>query len=66
MAFANAHIVNAAFCHTSKFGSRFCDPTRGAWYSAEELETSLAEVAYHKAKRLAEIIVPGLAGKSAG
>jgi hypothetical protein len=59
---ANAHIVNAAFCHTSKFGSRFCDPTRGAWYAAEELETSLSEVAYHKAKRLAEIIVPGLAG----
>jgi hypothetical protein len=59
---ANAHIVNAAFCHTSKFGSRFCNPTRGAWYAAEELETSLSEVAYHKAKRLAEIIVPGLAG----
>jgi hypothetical protein len=58
----NAHIVNAAFTHTNEAGSRFNDHTRGAWYAAEELETSLAEVTYHKARRLAEIVVPGLPG----
>lgn len=58
----NAHIVNAAFTHTSDTGSRFNDHTRGAWYAADELETSIAEVTYHKAKRLAEIVVPELPG----
>ncbi len=58
----NAQIVNAAFTHTSEAGCRFSDSTRGAWYAAEELETSVAEVAYHKTRRLAEIIVPGLPG----
>lgn len=58
----NAHIVNAAFTHTNEAGSRFNDQTRGAWYAADELETSLAEVTYHKARRLGEIVVPGLAG----
>ncbi len=56
----NAHIVNAAFTHTNEAGSRFNDSTRGAWYAADELETSLAEVSYHKARRLAEIVVPEL------
>jgi hypothetical protein len=54
----NAHIVNAAFTHASDIGGRFNDHTRGAWYAAEELETSLAEVTYHKARRLADIVVP--------
>jgi RES domain-containing protein len=58
----NAHIVNAAFTHTNEAGSRFNDQTRGAWYAADELKTSLAEVTYHKARRLAEIVVPELAG----
>lgn len=58
----NAHIVNAAFTHTNEAGSRFNDQTRGAWYAADEIETSIAEVTYHKARRLAEIIVPELAG----
>ena len=58
----NAHIVNAAFTHTNEAGSRFNDHTRGAWYAAEEFETSLAEVAYHKARRLADIVVPELPG----
>jgi len=59
----NAHIVNAAFSYTSAPGSRFNDETRGAWYAADELDTSLAEVCYHKAKHLAEIIVPQLSGE---
>jgi RES domain-containing protein len=54
----NAHILRAAFLHTSGFGSRFNDSTRGCWYAAAELQTSIDEVAYHKAKRLAEIVVP--------
>ena len=56
----NAHIIRAAFLHSSYFGSRFNDATRGAWYAAAEFETSIAEVAYHKARRLAEIVVPEL------
>ncbi len=59
----NAHIVNAAFTHTNEAGSRFNDHTRGAWYAAKELETSLAEVTYHKARRLAEMVVPELPGE---
>jgi len=58
----NARIVNAAFRHTSEAGSRFSDRTRGAWYAADKLETSIAEVTYHKGKRLAEIVVPELPG----
>lgn len=54
----NAQIVNAAFTHTHESGSRFNDHTRGAWYAADRLEGSLAEVTYHKARRLGDIIVP--------
>jgi RES domain-containing protein len=54
----NDHIVRAAFLHPSPTGARFNDSTRGAWYAADKVETSLAEVSYHKAQRLAEIIVP--------
>ncbi len=56
----HAQIVNAAFTHTHEFGSRFADATRGAWYAADQLDTSVAEVAYHKKRRLAEIVVPEL------
>ena len=59
----NAHIVNAAFTHTNEAGARFSYQTRGAWYAGDELKTSLAEVTYHKARRLAEIVVPGLPGE---
>jgi RES domain-containing protein len=53
-----ARIVNGAFGHASEEGGRFNDHTRGAWYAAFELDTSIAEVAYHKAKQLANIVVP--------
>jgi RES domain-containing protein len=56
----NAQIVRAAFLHPGPFGSRFNNTTRGVWYAAKKVETSIAEVAYHKAKRLAEMVVPGL------
>ncbi len=41
-------IINAAFCHPSPLGSRFNSADRGAWYASFELETSQAEVAYHR------------------
>lgn len=41
-------IINAAFCHPSPTGSRFNSADRGAWYASFELETSQAEVAYHR------------------
>lgn len=56
--FPNAQIIRAAFLHPSPTGSRFNDSTRGAWYAADKLETSLDEVSYHKVRRLAEIVVP--------
>ena len=48
-------IVNAAFTHAHPLGSRFNGPDRGAWYAAFELETSLAEVVFHKTIEYAEI-----------
>ena len=41
-------IINAAYCHPAPTGSRFNFSDRGAWYAAFELETSQAEVAYHR------------------
>lgn len=52
---AYAHVVNAAFTHAHPTGSRFNGPDRGAWYAAFELETSEAEVSFHKAQELIEI-----------
>ena len=57
--FPNAHIIRAAFLHPNQAGgSRFNDTTRGAWYAGEQVETCIAEVAWHRAKRLSEIIDP--------
>lgn len=50
-----AHIVNAAFTHAHPMGIRFNLADRGAWYAAFALETSQAEVAFHKARELQEI-----------
>jgi hypothetical protein len=49
-----AHIVNAAFTHPGPFGGRFHGPQRGAWYAGFEIETSVAEVAFHKRRFLAD------------
>lgn len=54
----NAHIVNGAYTYPNESGSRFNDNTRGAWYAADSQQASIAEIAYHKSKRLANIIVP--------
>ena len=41
-------IINATFCHPAPAGARFNSADRGAWYSGFELETSQAEVTFHK------------------
>jgi RES domain len=48
-------IVNAVFCHAHPLGSRFNGPDRGAWYTAFELETAQAEIAFQKWIELAEV-----------
>ena len=53
-----AHIVNAAFTYAHPTGSRFTSPERGAWYAAFRLETSQAEVAFHRGRELQEISWP--------
>lgn len=54
-----AHIVNAAFTHPGPFGGRFHGTQRGAWYAGFEIETSIAEVAFHKRRFLAEGRIEG-------
>jgi len=49
-----AQIVNAAFTYPGQ-GARFNDRTRGAWYCAVDVDTSLAEVIHHRRIHLAEI-----------
>lgn len=48
-------MVNAAFCHASPEGARFNGPDRGAWYAGFEVQTSQAEIAFHKSVELAEV-----------
>jgi hypothetical protein len=59
----NAHVVNAAYTHPNESGSRFNDYTRGAWYSADCQDAAIAEVVYHKGRRLGDIIVPDAPGQ---
>lgn len=49
-----AHIVNASFSHHGPHGGRFHGRERGAWYAGFEIETSVAEVAFHKRRFLNE------------
>jgi RES domain len=51
----HAHIINASFTHANPLGSRFNGPARGVWYAGFLRETSVREVAYHRAKELQEI-----------
>ena len=41
-------IINATFCHPATAGSRFNSSDRGAWYAGFELQTSQAEIVYHR------------------
>lgn len=47
--------VNAAFAHTRPGGNRFNSENRGAWYCAFNVETSLAEIAFHLTRELRNI-----------
>jgi RES domain-containing protein len=51
----NFRMINAAFTYARPEGSRFNDGERGAWYCAFDIETALAEVAFHKTVEYAEI-----------
>ena len=51
----NASLINAAFTYAHPQGSRFNGPERGAWYCSYEMETALAEVAFHKSVEYQEI-----------
>jgi RES domain-containing protein len=50
-----ASFINASFAYAKpRQLSRFSGPGRGAWYSALEVETALAEVAFHMTRFLAD------------
>lgn len=51
-----SQVVNGAFTYPGQ-GGRFHDQTRGCWYAGLAVETSLAEVAHHRAVALAEVDV---------
>jgi RES domain-containing protein len=51
----NFRIINAAYTYPRPEGSRFNDGERGAWYCAFEVQTSLAEICFHKAVEYQEI-----------
>jgi hypothetical protein len=48
-------IINAAFSHAHPLGARFNGPDRGVWYAGFNIDTSLAEVIFHKTVALAEV-----------
>jgi hypothetical protein len=50
-----ASVVMAAFCHPRPGGARFSTGTRGAWYAARSLATSLAESIFNRTRELAEV-----------
>ena len=54
-----AQIVNAAFSHHGPHGGRFHGRERGAWYAGFEIETSAAEVVFHKRRFLADGRIKG-------
>ena len=51
----HARIINATFTHATPLGGRFNGPDRGAWYAGFEIETSQAEITFHRTIHLAEV-----------
>jgi hypothetical protein len=47
-----ATMVMAAFLHADEAGGRFTDGRLGAWYASWDVETAIAETAYHSTRRL--------------
>ena len=56
---ANASIVMAAFLHAPVDGARFSGPDLGAWYAADSIDTSIAEVAHHLRREAFARKLPG-------
>ncbi|MBK5307043.1 MAG: RES family NAD+ phosphorylase [Frankiaceae bacterium] len=52
---SHTQVINGAFTYPGLDGARFSDRTRGAWYAATDVTTSLAEVTFHKNLEWAEI-----------
>lgn len=48
-------LINAAFTYTRPGGNRFNGDGRGAWYCAFDIDTSLAEVAFHLTRALDDV-----------
>ena len=55
----NSSIVMAAFLHAPVDGARFSGPDLGAWYAADRIETSIAEVAHHLRREAFARKLPG-------
>ena len=52
----HSHFINAAFSYwRPKELNRFNGPARGAWYSALEMTTCIAEVSYHMTRELERV-----------
>ena len=52
--------IMAAFTHLNPEGSRFSDGTYGVYYAAQDVDTAIAETAYHRARFLARTATPPL------
>ncbi len=50
--------IMAAFTHLNPEGSRFSDGSYGVYYAAREMETAIAESAFHRARFLARTEEP--------
>lgn len=50
--------VMAAFTHLNREGSRFSDGSYGVYYAAKDMETAIAETAFHRARFLARTAEP--------
>ncbi len=50
--------IMAAFTHVGREGSRFSDGTFGVYYAAREMQTAIAETAFHRARFLARTAEP--------
>jgi hypothetical protein len=50
--------VMAAFTHLNREGSRFSDGTYGVYYAARDMDTAIAETAFHRARFLSRTAEP--------
>ena len=50
--------IMAAFTHVNPEGSRFSDGSYGVYYAAKEMDTAIAESAYHRGRFLARTSEP--------